>query len=89
MAQQGRAKVSTNRKGSGQRRRYRGRTVGPTGSPRSSTHGGKSPNSLGWTVNDTHDARFGKTGIPTNAAGLGPYRVQMPAGRTRYIEPVR
>jgi hypothetical protein len=53
--------------------------------PRSHTHGGHSQANAGWTCDDTHDSKFGRTGTPSSSAGLAPYRVQMPPGRIRYI----
>jgi hypothetical protein len=40
----------------GRRWHFRGRTVGPEGSPRSSTHGGRSPAKTTYTVDDSHVA---------------------------------
>jgi hypothetical protein len=42
-----------------------------------------------WTVNDTHDQSIGRTGAPTRAKSLTPYRVVMPRGVSRYTGYVR
>lgn len=61
---------SSNRKGSGKRRRYRGRTVQPDGSPRSHTHGGHSPARKGWETGQTE-------AYPTKIIP-GRFRVRLP-----------
>lgn len=40
------------KKGSGKRRRYRGKMVQPGGSPRSHSHGGHSQANRGWSCGD-------------------------------------
>lgn len=51
------------------------------------THGGHSRANAGFTCDDTKDPRIGKTGVESRSAALGPYRVQMPPNRTRYVRP--
>lgn len=82
------------RKGSGKRRKFKGRMALPgrdpkTGRvvpmPRSQTHGGHSQARKGWTCDDTHDPRIGTTGTQTKSSELGRYRVTMPGGRVRFV----
>lgn len=72
------------RKGSGKRRRFKGKMVLPNGEPRSHTHGGHSQARRGWTCGDVQ--AFPR-GIETKNSALGPYRVIMPRGRIRYVRP--
>lgn len=70
------AKVASSGKGSGQRRRFRGRMVLPTGSPRSHSSGGGSPGNAGFECGSTN---FSKA-VPTKALP-GKYKVGHPSKR--------
>lgn len=66
-------------KGSGKRRRYRGRMVLPNGSPRAHTHGGHSPAWAGYTCGD--NVLTNPKQQQTSSAAQGPYKVPAPSKR--------
>lgn len=81
------AKNTKGGKGSGARRRYRGKMVLPSGAPRSHQAQPTTKAAAGYTVDDTHDKNFGRTGTRSNNPSLGIYKVSMPPGRTSYVRP--
>lgn len=80
------AKNNKSGKGSGARRRHRGKMVLPSGAPRSHLAQPTTKAAAGYTVNDTHDKDFGTTGTYSGNPGLGKYKRSMPPGRTKYVE---
>jgi hypothetical protein len=81
------AKNTKQGKGSGARRKHRGKMVLPSGSPRSHHSQGTIKASAGYSVDDTHDKNFGTSGTRTSNPMLGRYKVAMPVGRTHYVRP--
>ena len=64
------AKVNATGKGSGKRRRYRGKTVLPDGSPRAHSHGGHSQAAAGFECGQ--DKTYGSKVIPGQFRVSGP-----------------